>query len=239
MGDTSDNIPGVPGIGEKTAKALISSYGPIESIFDHVEEVTPTRAQNALRGNRDHAMRSKHLATIVRDIEIELDPETARIDDFDREAVVGLMRDLEIRSLLNRIPETKRAPVRIIVERAPSNRQTIASIVALGCIRRSYEIDRHLRHRCGDYVDRSHASAAGWHFDRGIAGGKRLHPDRACRRRSTELRSRRRAPATGGDRSVDHRTRAPRQVRSDRSAAIRFAGNQCRLRHYDCCLPIE
>ncbi len=131
VGDTSDNIPGVPGIGEKTAKALITSYGPIESIFDHVEEVTPTRAQNALRGNRDHAMRSKHLATIVRDLDLELDPETARIDDFDREAVVSLMRDLEIRSLLNRIPDTKRAPVRIIVERAPSNRQTITTIDAL------------------------------------------------------------------------------------------------------------
>ena len=131
VGDTSDNIPGVPGIGEKTAKALITSYGPIESIFDHVEEVTPTRAQNALRGNRDHAMRSKHLATIVRDLDLELDPETARIDDFDREAVVGLMRDLEIRSLLNRIPDTKRAPVRIIVERGPSHRQTITTIDAL------------------------------------------------------------------------------------------------------------
>lgn len=131
VGDTSDNIPGVPGIGEKTAKALINEFGPIESIFDHVEEVRPTRAQNALRGNREHALRSKHLATIVRDLEIEIDPETARIDDFDREAVVGLMRDLEIRSLLARIPETKRAPVRVIVDRPVSNRQTITSIEAL------------------------------------------------------------------------------------------------------------
>ena len=131
VGDTSDNIPGVPGIGEKTAKALIEAFGPIESIFDHVEEVTPTRAQNALRGNREHALRSKHLATIVRDLDIELDPETARIDDFDREAVVGLMRDLEIRSLLSRIPETKREPVRIIVDRPASSRQTITTIGAL------------------------------------------------------------------------------------------------------------
>ncbi|MEZ4532386.1 MAG: DNA polymerase I [Thermomicrobiales bacterium] len=131
VGDTSDNIPGVPGIGEKTAKALISAYGPVESIFDHVEEVTPTRAQNALRGNREHALRSKHLATIVRDLDIDLDLETARIDDFDREAVVGLMRELEIRSLLSRIPETKRVPVRIIEERPPSIRQTIRTIEAL------------------------------------------------------------------------------------------------------------
>lgn len=131
VGDTSDNIPGVPGIGEKTAKALIGAYGPIESIFDHVEEVTPTRAQNALRGNREHALRSKHLATIVRDLEIDIDPETARIDDFDREAVVGLMRDLEIRSLLARIPETKRVPVRVIIERAPTNQQTITTADAL------------------------------------------------------------------------------------------------------------
>src|SRR5690606_21889205 len=110
---------------------LISAYGPVESIFDHVEEVTPTRAQNALRGNREHALRSKHLATIVRDLDIDLDLETARIDDFDREAVVGLMRELEIRSLLSRIPETKRVPVRIIEERPPSIRQTIRTIEAL------------------------------------------------------------------------------------------------------------
>ena len=131
VGDTSDNIPGVPGIGEKTAKALITTYGPIESIFDHVDEVTPTRAQNALRGNREHAMRSKHLATIVRDLELELDPEVARMGGFDREAVVGLMRDLEIRSLLARIPETTRVPVRIIDERPASDRQTITSIADL------------------------------------------------------------------------------------------------------------
>ncbi len=131
VGDTSDNIPGVPGIGEKTAKALIEAYGPIEAIFDHLEVVTPTRAQNALRGNREHALRSKHLATIVRDLDIELDPETARIDDFDREAVVGLMRDLEIRSLLSRIPETRREPVRIHVDRPASTRQTITTIEAL------------------------------------------------------------------------------------------------------------
>lgn len=131
VGDTSDNIPGVPGIGEKTAKALIGDFGPVESIFDHVDEVTPTRAQNALRGNREHALRSKHLATIVRDLDIELDPESARIDDFDREAVVGLMRDLEIRSLLSRIPETKRAPIRVMVNRPTSNRQTMTTIAAL------------------------------------------------------------------------------------------------------------
>ncbi len=131
VGDTSDNIPGVPGIGEKTAKALISAYGPIESIFDHVEEVKPTRAQNALRGNLDHALRSKHLATIVRDLELELDPETARMGAFDREAVVGLMRDLQIRSLLPRIPETKRAPIKIIEERPPTDRKTIRTIPEL------------------------------------------------------------------------------------------------------------
>src|SRR5690606_31065281 len=58
-------------------------------------------------------------------------PESARIDDFDREAVVGLMRDLEIRSLLSRIPETKRAPIRVMVDRPTSNRQTMTTIAAL------------------------------------------------------------------------------------------------------------
>ena len=134
VGDTSDNIPGVSGIGEKTAKALIGTFGPIESIFDRVEEVKPTRAQNALRGNRDHALRSKYLATIVRDLDLDLDPDAARVTDFDREAVVGLLRDLEIRSLLSRIPETNRAPIRVIDDRPAADRTTITTIPELDAL---------------------------------------------------------------------------------------------------------
>ena len=65
VGDTSDNIPGVPGIGDKTAKALISTYGDIENIIANLDEVTPPRAKKALEANVEGARFSKRLATIV------------------------------------------------------------------------------------------------------------------------------------------------------------------------------
>lgn len=131
VGDTSDNIPGVPGIGDKTARALIATFGSIENIYDHLEDVSPTRAQNALRGQRDRALQSKHLATIVRDLDIELDPAVARMGAFDRERVVQLLRELEIRSLLNRIPDTTAPSAPPADERPPSNRRTITTVAEL------------------------------------------------------------------------------------------------------------
>ena len=123
VGDTSDNIPGVPGIGEKTAKSLIATYGPLEEILAHREEVTPTRARNALIEHGDNAPLSKHLATIVRDLPIECDLEEARVGRFDRDEVSELFRELEFRSFLAKLPDsilsgtTTTVPV---VEREPS-----------------------------------------------------------------------------------------------------------------------
>lgn len=106
VGDTSDNIPGVPGIGDKTAKALIARFGSLEDIIEHVDEVTPTRARNALLANLDSARQSKHLATIVRDLDIPLDLESARVGNFDRDEVAELFRELEFRSFLTKLPES-------------------------------------------------------------------------------------------------------------------------------------
>lgn len=127
VGDTSDNIPGVPGIGAKTATALITQYGPIEDIFRHVDEVTPARAQNALRGNDELAARSKYLATIVRDLEIELAPEQARVANFDRDGLVTLLRELEFRSLLQRLPGTTVEQAAVTDERQTISRKLIQS----------------------------------------------------------------------------------------------------------------
>jgi len=73
LGDTSDNVPGVKGIGEKTARALIEKYGPLEQILAHVSEVEPTRARNALQQFADNGTLSKELVTIRRDLPIALD----------------------------------------------------------------------------------------------------------------------------------------------------------------------
>ncbi len=64
MGDTSDNIPGIPGVGEKTATKLIVQYGSIENAHDHLEEVKPQKARESLRDHYDMAVLSKTLATI-------------------------------------------------------------------------------------------------------------------------------------------------------------------------------
>ena len=97
VGDTSDNIPGVPGIGDKTAKSLITEFGDVEKIIERVEEVTPTRARNALEGNVDALRQSKRLATIVTTIEIEPDLDHCAVDNFDRDRVIDLFRELEFR----------------------------------------------------------------------------------------------------------------------------------------------
>lgn len=106
VGDTSDNIPGVPGIGDKTAKTLIGTYGALEDIIAHLAEVKPPRAQKSLAENEETARISKHVATIVRDLDIDLDMEEARVGRFDRTAVADLFRVLEFRNLLQKLPES-------------------------------------------------------------------------------------------------------------------------------------
>ena len=105
VGDNSDNIPGVKGIGEKGAKALIERYGTLEVMIEHIEEIEPKRTRTALENGVPEAELSKELATIVRDVPgIELDLDSAVVSEYDRDAVVELFRELEFRSLINRLP---------------------------------------------------------------------------------------------------------------------------------------
>lgn len=102
MGDASDNIPGVPSIGEKTATNLIVSYKSIENAYAHIDEVKPPRAQNALREHYDLAKMSKVLATINVNADIEYDVEQAVIGNlFTPEAYVYFKR-LEFKNMLTR-----------------------------------------------------------------------------------------------------------------------------------------
>ena len=105
VGDTSDNISGVKGIGDKGAKALIAQWGTVEEMLAHIDEIKPPRAQKALAAGEADALHSKHLATIVCDVEgVELRLDDAAIHDYDREAVLELFRELEFRSLISRLP---------------------------------------------------------------------------------------------------------------------------------------
>jgi DNA polymerase-1 len=106
VGDTTDNIAGVKGIGEKGAKALIEAWGSIEEMLDHLEELKPPRAQKALAAAPDEARHYKRMATIVTDVpEVQLDLDAARVHDYDRGAVLGLFQELEFRSLVSRLPQ--------------------------------------------------------------------------------------------------------------------------------------
>src|SRR5213082_2092340 len=103
-GDTSDNIPGVPGIGDKTAGQLIAQYGSLESVIEHAGELSPARRKN-ITEHSDIARTSKELATMRRDRDIECDPAQLVLDPPDRAQLKELFRRSEFRALLNRIDE--------------------------------------------------------------------------------------------------------------------------------------
>ena len=103
VGDTSDNIPGVPGIGQKTATKLIQEYGTLENILAHIEELPP-RVKTTLAENRDQAVQSKHLATIVVDVPVTLDLPGARALNYDPDVARRVLYDLEFYSLADKLP---------------------------------------------------------------------------------------------------------------------------------------
>ena len=102
MGDASDNIPGVPGIGEKTATNLIVAYQSIENAYAHIEEIKPARAQNALREHYDMAQLSKTLATIKTDCRLDFTLEQAKLGSLYTKEAFQYMKRLEFKSMLSR-----------------------------------------------------------------------------------------------------------------------------------------
>jgi len=123
VGDPSDNIPGVPGIGEKTATKLIQAYPSLEALLERLDEVEPARVREALRAASTTVLASRALATIVRDAPVTLDLEQARFGYFDRERVLALFRELEFRSLVSRLPQPRQPIARS--NPPPSHRQAV------------------------------------------------------------------------------------------------------------------
>ncbi|HEY7397277.1 MAG TPA: DNA polymerase I [Gaiellaceae bacterium] len=103
-GDTSDNIPGVPGIGDKTAGQLIAQYGSVDGVIDHAEELSPARRRNILE-HAEQARVSKELATMRRDLDIDCDPAQLVLSPPDRSQLKEIFRRFEFRALLNRADE--------------------------------------------------------------------------------------------------------------------------------------
>jgi len=101
-GDTSDNIPGVPGIGDKSAGQLLAQYGSLEDVIAHVDELSPARSRS-IREHADQARASKELATMRRDLPVECDPASLVLEPPDRSQLKEIFRRFEFRNLLNRI----------------------------------------------------------------------------------------------------------------------------------------
>ncbi len=102
MGDSSDNIPGIPGVGEKTATKMIVQFGSIENAHEHLEEVKPNKAKESLREHYDMAQLSKELATINTDSPLEFSYEKAKVENPYTPEAYELCKRLEFKNMLNR-----------------------------------------------------------------------------------------------------------------------------------------
>lgn len=103
VGDSSDNVPGAPGIGPKTARTLLETYGSVEEILEHAEEVKAKRPRESLLANRDQVLLSKDLVTIRTDVEVREELDELRVSEPDNARLRALYVDLEFRTLLDRL----------------------------------------------------------------------------------------------------------------------------------------
>ena len=103
MGDSSDNIPGVPGVGEKTAIKLLKQFGTMENIYENLDQVSGKKLKEKLTDNEEQAKMSKVLATIEKEAPVEVKPEELPYNHEITDEVVALFKELEFKSLLDRL----------------------------------------------------------------------------------------------------------------------------------------
>lgn len=116
IGDSSDNIPGVPGVGEKTAIPLIQKYGSIENLYKHLDAIEQKGVRQKLETNRELAFLSKQLVTIDTDVPLSIDFHALRAADPDFQRLKALFEDLNFRSMIQNIPKAPRPSARQTVE---------------------------------------------------------------------------------------------------------------------------
>ena len=138
-GDTSDNIPGVPGIGDKTASQLLQQFGSLESVLDHIDDISGAKRKQNLTEHSDDARVSKVLATIKRDVPVEVDPIAEAARPPDRSKLREVFREFELRTPLQRLEEAfgdddaaAPAPVAEQTISARVREGTLADVAALG-----------------------------------------------------------------------------------------------------------
>jgi DNA polymerase-1 len=122
-GDSSDNIPGVPGVGKKSARAVLTKLGHFPSLFERLPEIEnieglrgAKRTMNLLDEHRETAATALVLTTIVRDVPVEFSADDSKFGDFDREAVIKILMNYELQLIANRLPKMESAPE---IEAAP------------------------------------------------------------------------------------------------------------------------
>ncbi len=103
MGDNSDNIPGVPGVGEKTALKLLKQFGTVEAVYESLDEVSGKKLKEKLDENQDKAMMSKELVTIFKETPLDLEMKDLVYSGYEYEPVAALFKELGFKTLLNRI----------------------------------------------------------------------------------------------------------------------------------------
>ncbi|MDX1664093.1 MAG: DNA polymerase I [Candidatus Promineifilaceae bacterium] len=125
VGDSSDNIPGVYGVGDKTATRLLAKYETLEGVYEHLDEIA-TRWRNRLEEGRESAFLSRELARIRTDLPLALDLPACVAEEFDPGEVAALFRELEFRSLTGRLSDSlERAPA--VSDRPPTEVVTVRS----------------------------------------------------------------------------------------------------------------
>lgn len=111
MGDTSDNIPGVPGVGEKTALKLLKEFGDLESILDSADKVSGKKLQEKLVEFKEQALMSKELATITREAPVEIKIDEIEYEGFEKDKVIRIYKELGFNSLLEKLDTENDTPV--------------------------------------------------------------------------------------------------------------------------------
>ena len=103
-GDPTDNIPGVPGVGEKTAAKLVVTYGTLDAMYEAIDSLQPEKLRAKLIDAKAIVLESRELMRLVRDLPVDLDLDAGRVGDYDRDEVIRIFREYEFRTLIDRLP---------------------------------------------------------------------------------------------------------------------------------------
>jgi len=128
-GDTSDNIPGVPGVGDKTAAKLVQDFGSVEALLERISELPEGRLKTSLTSHADKVRLGKRMVTIVKDVPVELELERARWTRYDYDRARRVFDHLEFRQLLSRFPPPDQVPVQPSLALEPAPRPAGLEIV--------------------------------------------------------------------------------------------------------------